>query len=35
MDALIAATTLAAGEYLLTRNASHFADIPGLEVEEY
>jgi tRNA(fMet)-specific endonuclease VapC len=35
MDVLIAATTMAAGEYLLTRNASHFADIPGLEVEEY
>ncbi len=35
MDVLIAATTLAAGEYLITRDASHFADIPGLEVEEY
>jgi len=35
MDALIAATAMAAREALVTRNASHFADIPGLEVEEY
>jgi predicted nucleic acid-binding protein len=36
MDALIAATTLAAGQGLLvTRNPSHFANVPGLEVEDY
>jgi tRNA(fMet)-specific endonuclease VapC len=36
MDALIAATSLAAGHALLvTRNLSHFANIPGLEVEDY
>jgi len=36
MDALIAATSLAAGDALLvTRNPSHFANIPGLQVEDY
>jgi len=35
MDVLIAATTMAAGEPLITRNAEHFAMIPGLVVEEY
>jgi predicted nucleic acid-binding protein len=36
MDALIAATSLAAGQALLvTRNPSHFANIPGLDVEDY
>jgi tRNA(fMet)-specific endonuclease VapC len=35
MDVLIAATTLAAGEYLITRNITHFANIPGLVVETY
>jgi predicted nucleic acid-binding protein len=32
---LIAATVLEAGEYLVTRNPAHFADIPGLAVESY
>jgi len=35
MDALIAATAMAAGEAVLTRNSAHFRDIPGLVVEEY
>jgi tRNA(fMet)-specific endonuclease VapC len=36
MDALIAATGLTAGQTLLvTRNPSHFVDIPGLQVEDY
>jgi len=35
MDVLIAATTLANGDYLITRDARHFADIPALRVEEY
>jgi tRNA(fMet)-specific endonuclease VapC len=35
-DALIAATSLTAGHaVLVTRNPSHFANIPGLEVEDY
>lgn len=36
MDALIAATNLAAGHTLMiTRNPAHFANIPGLTVENY
>jgi len=35
MDVLIAATALAAGEGLVTLNPSHFADIPGLTVEQH
>jgi tRNA(fMet)-specific endonuclease VapC len=33
MDVLIAATALAHGHFLVTRNPSHFADIPHLLVE--
>jgi len=35
MDVLIAATALANGHCLVTRNVSHFAAIPGLTVETY
>jgi len=35
MDALIAATVLANGDCLITRDARHFRDIPGLVVEDY
>ena len=35
MDVLIAATALAAGHCLVTRNPAHFADIPGVVVEAY
>jgi predicted nucleic acid-binding protein len=35
MDVLIAATALAAGHCLVTRNPAHFADIPGVAVETY
>jgi len=35
MDVLIAATAMATGHSLITRNASHFRDIPELKVEEY
>jgi len=35
MDVLIAATAMAAGHNLVTRNPSHFADIPHLRVEAY
>jgi predicted nucleic acid-binding protein len=35
MDVLIAAVCLANGQRLVTRNAKHFADVPGLEVESY
>ena len=35
MDALIAATAIAAGEAVVTRNPAHFRDIPGLVAEEY
>lgn len=35
MDVLIAATALAAGHSLITRNISHFVNIPQLTVEEY
>ncbi len=35
MDALIASTTMAAGEILITRNPAHFKDIPNLTVESY
>lgn len=35
MDVLIAATALAANEMLVTRNAEHFTDIPGLRAETY
>ena len=35
MDVLIAATAMAAGERLITRDGRHFANIPGLVVEEY
>lgn len=35
MDVLIAATAMAQGHCLITRNASHFANIPRLAVETY
>ncbi len=35
MDVLIAATAIAAGHSLVTRNPSHFADMPHLRVETY
>ena len=35
MDVLIASVALVAGETLLTRNARHFADVPGLVVISY
>jgi len=35
MDVLIAATVMAAGHSLITRNISHFVNIPELRVEEY
>lgn len=36
MDVLIAATALAAGQFVLvTRNPEHFASLPGLRVESY
>lgn len=35
MDVLIAATCLAAGHCLITRNPSHFENIPELPVETY
>lgn len=35
MDVLIAATALAAGHSLVTRNTAHFAGIPGFQVESY
>jgi tRNA(fMet)-specific endonuclease VapC len=35
VDVLIAATTLAHGHCLVTRNSSHFSDIPHLRVETY
>ncbi len=35
MDVLIGATALAADALFITRNAEHFADIPGLRVETY
>jgi predicted nucleic acid-binding protein len=35
LDILIAATTMAAGHSLVTRNPSDFADIPHLVVEAY
>ncbi len=35
MDVLIAATAMTAGHCLITRNASHFANIPQLAVETY
>ena len=35
MDVLVGATALAANDLLVTRNADHFADIIGLEVETY
>ena len=35
MDVLIAATALAHGHSLVTRNAKHFRHIPDLAVEEY
>ena len=34
-DRLIAAHALALGETLVTSNARHFADIPGLKVEDW
>jgi len=35
MDVLIAATAMAAGHSLITRDMSHFVNIPQLTVEEY
>jgi len=35
MDVLIAATSMAAGHWLVTRNASHFENIPDFAVETY
>lgn len=35
MDVLIAATALAANHSIVTRNPSHFDNIPGLSVESY
>jgi predicted nucleic acid-binding protein len=35
MDALIAATSMAAGHAIVTRNPEHFAEIPRLQVETY
>ena len=35
MDVLIAATSMTAGHCLITRNVSHFANIPQLAVETY
>ena len=35
MDALIASVALVHGQSLFSRNAKHFADIPGLVVETY
>ena len=35
MDVLIAATSMAAGHVLVTRNPAHFAEIPALAVESY
>ncbi len=35
MDVLIAATAMAAGHSIITRDISHFANIPQLTVEEY
>lgn len=35
MDVLIASTAMAGGHPLITRNARHFADIPGLDVRGY
>jgi predicted nucleic acid-binding protein len=35
MDVLIAASTVAFGHTLITRNPPHFADIPQLAVETY
>ena len=35
MDVQIAAVALIHGQTLITRNAKHFADVPGLAVESY
>jgi len=35
MDVLIAATAMVAGHSLITRNISHFSNIPQLVVEQY
>jgi predicted nucleic acid-binding protein len=35
MDVLIAAAAMAQGHCLITRNTSHFANIPCLAVETY
>ena len=35
MDVLVAATAMAAGHCLVTRNVSHFANIPALAAESY
>lgn len=35
MDVLIAAVTMAGGHSLVTRNPTHFADVPGLVVHSY
>jgi predicted nucleic acid-binding protein len=35
MDVLIAATSMASGHALVTRNPAHFAGIPNLPVESY
>jgi len=34
-DILIAATAVATGQILVTRNPKHFADMPGLRIETY
>jgi tRNA(fMet)-specific endonuclease VapC len=35
LDVLIASIALANGQSLVTRNARHFAEIPGLQLESY
>lgn len=35
MDTLIAAVSITNGQRLITRNAKHFADVPGLVIESY
>jgi len=35
MDVLIAATAMATGHSIITRDIAHFADVPELKVEQY